>query len=158
MIEQVMRVCNNWFARFREMGTYTISANKMIIKGRYLAGQYIRIIGSGLNDGVYKIKSVNNKTLETVDTLQDETFEGNIVCLYPPGAFINLVNEISEYEIKNPIRGVASESVPNYSVTYNKGIDGNQGWQSIYAPKLKGWTLLPKPTNEWLKGVFNIDQ
>lgn len=152
-----MRACNNWFARFRESGTFTISANKITIKGIYLTGQYIRILGSGLNDGVYKVKSVTNKVLEPVEILLPETFEGSIVCLYPPKAFIDLVEEVSEYNVKNPIKGVSSESVPNYSVTYNKGLDGNQGWQSVYAPKLKGWTMLPKSTNDWLREVFSID-
>lgn len=51
-----MQECRNFFVHSSEDGTYTIEDGKINAKGDYIVGQYIRIMGSMLNDGVYLIE------------------------------------------------------------------------------------------------------
>ena len=108
--------CNNFFERSSEYGRYTISENAITtIRGIYLPGQYVRIMDSLLNDGVYKIASVEAGKITLDATLTDEEFCGYIVGLAIPNEFITLAAKVEAFTN----RGISSESIPNYSVSFN---------------------------------------
>jgi hypothetical protein len=107
--------CNNFFERSSEYGRYTISENAIAVRGDYKAGQYVRIMDSLLNDGVYKIASVEAGEITLDATLTDEEFCGYIVGLAIPNEFVTLAAKVEAFTN----RGIASESIPNYSVSFN---------------------------------------
>jgi hypothetical protein len=107
--------CNNFFERSSEYGRYTISENAIAVRGDYKAGQYVRIMDSLLNDGVYKIASVEAGEITLDATLTDEEFCGYIVGLAIPNEFVTLAEKVEAFTN----RGIASESIPNYSVSFN---------------------------------------
>lgn len=107
--------CNNFFERSSEYGRYTISENAIAVRGDYKAGQYVRIMDSLLNDGVYKIASVEAGEITLTETLTDEEFCGYIVGLAIPNEFITLAAKVEAFTN----RGISSESIPNYSVSFN---------------------------------------
>lgn len=99
---------------------------------------YIRIVGSRLNDGVHKVSEM---------TLQDEEFHGGVWIMSPPSDFLNLVAEIEAWQEKNgSVDSVAmspfqSESFGGYS--YSKGSGGSSSgassvptWPSTFASRL----------------------
>jgi hypothetical protein len=110
-----MLAINNFFERTAEVDDYEIATNKIVVKGDYKVGQYIRIMGSLLNDGVYKIKAIVGDTIELTETMVDEEFYGYIVGLAVPSQFITLAAKVEAYSHA----GVSSESIPNYSVSFN---------------------------------------
>ena len=103
-------------------------------------GQYYRIIGSVLNDGVHK----------EGDQLTDEgTFHGAIWKMRIPQAVIDLESEIEAWQAKNGslesenMSPFQSESFGGYS--YSKSSGGGSGsggsatnvsWQSVFAKRL----------------------
>lgn len=104
--------------------------------------EYIRIVGSRLNDGVYKVSELATK-------LKNETFHGGIWIMSPPAAFLALVSEIEEWQDVNGgvnstnMSPYTSESFGGYS--YSKASGGNidtggaavPTWQTQYANRLK---------------------
>ncbi len=107
--------CNNFFERSSEYARYTISEYAIAVRGDYKAGQYVRIMDSLLNDGVYKIASVEAGEITLDATLTDEEFCGYIVGLAIPNEFITLAAKVEAFTN----RGISSESIPNYSVSFN---------------------------------------
>ena len=104
-------------------------------------GQYFRIVGSALNDGVYKY---GDESL----TLLDETFDGAVWAMYLPPMFVELASEIVVWCDKNAdalASPYQSESFGGYS--YSKG--GNSetsgaaySWQNQFAARLNPWRRL----------------
>ncbi len=138
-MEKILSEINNYFYKFYEIGEYEIKNNAVVVKGDYLEGQYIRIEGSTLNDGVYKVKTVVDKTL-TIDaqTLDDEKFEGVISSLGVPKRLINLLPEIEKYEAENKISPITSESIGVYSYTLATDSNGKViSWEQAFANELK---------------------
>lgn len=94
-------------------------------------GQYFRIVGSALNDGVYKYG--NNLKLT------DEVFVGAVWAMNVPPVFIALADEIkafNESDAGNP-SAYTSESFGGYS--YSKATDSNGApltWQTVFAKRL----------------------
>lgn len=73
MISQVMRACRNYFIQSIERGKFTIEDGKIgPIKNSLLVGQYIRIIGSVLNDGVYLIEQIGDGYIDV--SIHDEDY------------------------------------------------------------------------------------
>lgn len=135
-MERLMARCNNYFERTAERGEYTISDNAIQkTRGKYAAGQYIRIMDSLLNDGVYKIKTVaESGTLILDGELVDEVFTGYVVGLAVPPAFVALSEKISQYDAKaGKHAGLSSESIPNYSVSYDTA---NKDGAAYYASEV----------------------
>lgn len=123
----------NYFDYKRREGVYTISGGTITIDDM-LAGQYFRIAGSVLNDGVYMYPATG---------LRDETFDGVIWFMAVPYDVTLLVDEISEWEEKY---GAAvggpyqSESFGGYS--YSRASSTNGGaytWQDAFKDKLNRW-------------------
>lgn len=102
---------------------------------------YIRIVGSRKNDGVYKVSE------ETA--LRDEEFHGAIWQMSIPQDFLDLVSEIEAWQEKNggvdsaAMSPFNSESFGGYS--YSKGNSGGASvgngatWKTAYASRLNRW-------------------
>lgn len=112
-----MQSVNNYFERTVELGSYTIAENSIAVRGKYKVGQYVRIMDSTLNDGVYKIKTFSSGAIELDATLVDESFTGYIVGLAVPPEFVALATKVKAWSHY----GVSSESIPNYSVSFKAG-------------------------------------
>lgn len=97
-----------------------------------LDGQYFRIVGSVLNDGVYQYPTAD---------LKDEKFRGAIWALVLEQDFIDLVDEIKEWNEKNK-KAVESpyqsESFAGYSYTLKSG-DKGYSWKKAFASRLNQW-------------------
>ena len=134
-----MKSINNFFEDENgyHYGTWEIK-DGLITLPFLLNNQYFRIIGSVFNDGVYKYDA----NLELVD----ETFDGTIVALKPPKAFIDLVTEITayQYDFGSKVTPYTSESFLNYSYTKASGTDGTGQitWMDAYKKRLNQWRKL----------------
>jgi hypothetical protein len=106
-------------------------------------GQYFRIVGSDLNDGVYLYND------EPMD-LKDEVFNGAIWAMSVPPIVIALSADIDAWRAKNEaldsenMTPYTSESFDGYS--YSKGGNSRGGtatsWQSQFADRLKPYRRL----------------
>mgnify|MGYP007069850134 CR=1 FL=1 len=127
-------------------GTFVISDGMLTPLDFLIPGQYFRIVGSVLNDGVYQY------TGEPIEELQDETFTGSIWAMYVPKAFLKLCGEIAEWQSnygsvssKN-LSPYSSESISGvYSYSKSSGSSSASGessvetWQSVYRSRLNKW-------------------
>jgi hypothetical protein len=120
----------------RTAGTFTISSGVISpLSSSLIAGQYIRIVGSLLNDGIYLLPSNF-----TVSSLVDETFTGAIFGLAIPRDLVTLDTEITAYVAANPATGYVSESFGGWSGTKATGANGAPlSWKSVYAARLNRW-------------------
>lgn len=138
-MEELMLKCNNYFYRFREVGGYVISSNKIMgVRGKYAVGQYIRIINSMLNDGVYKVALLEDDGIIVEEKLNNEMFNGTICGLAVPSKFIDIVNKIKTYDNEHKASDIISESVTGYSYTKATNKDGKVlTGMDIYADEWK---------------------
>lgn len=153
-ITDICMECRNFFApatkktdrSFIHAGEFTIS-NKTIAPLDFIqTGQYFRIVGSAMNDGVYL------NTVQGLATLTDETFTGAVWEMSVPRAFLNLCEDITNWRTQNEAIGSANmspftaESFAGYS--YQKGGGGSGSgsnsvtWQAQFAARLKAWRRL----------------
>lgn len=99
---------------------------------------YIRIVGSRLNDGVHKR---TNGSFE----LTDEKFHGAIWVMSPPADFLSLCAEISAWQEKNggansqAMGPYSSESFGGYSYSRSGGSNGASvmSWVDAYGARLR---------------------
>ena len=128
------------YAEDRHIGDWVIE-NGAISPALDLPTDYIRIVGSRLNDGVHK----RNKN--GVFVLTDEAFHGGIWVMSPPADFIALADEIAAWQEKNgDLDGPAmspftSESFGGYSYSKSGGSgDGSTSagadWKAAFAARL----------------------
>ena len=148
MLETVLMYLNNWFVVGRYDDTYTIEDGKLTLPF-LVNGQYFRILGSLLNDGVYKY--ANGTALDETGaeiTLIDETVDGSVWALAIPKGFLSMVEEITAWTAKNGDGGAyTSESFGGYSyskATNSKGMA--VGWRDVFAAQLAPWK---KPAGSW---------
>jgi len=148
MIDQILKEINNYFVRSVEYSTITIAGT--LITGfseTYIAGQYINIEGSVLNDGTYKILSNTSGVITLTTSLSSETTSMYIYGLQIPKSIIDLSTEISTYaQAITP--GVASESQGGRSVSY---IEGSSSWQSAYKKTLNAYRLAISDKERWTR-------
>lgn len=141
MLEELMRECRNWFKvpDGAYSGTFTIKDGSITLPF-LVDGQYFRIMGSVLNDGVYQYGNCS---------LRDETFDGAVWAMAVPAEFLRLEEEIkawrTQYEnaANSPFQ---SESFAGYSYTKSSA-NGNSGgsvagWQGVFASRLNKWRKL----------------
>ena len=124
----------------RTAGTFTI-LNGLIspLSSSLIAGQYIRIVGSLLNDGIYLLPSNF-----TISSLVNETFTGAVFGLAIPKDLVTLDTEITAYVAANPASGYVSESFGGWSGTRATGANGAAlSWESVYAKRLNRWRKMP---------------
>lgn len=128
MLEQVLAYLHNDFARQAlPEQEWTITDGTMEVPGA-LSGQYVRIIGSVLNDGVYQYPLTG---------LTDETFTGTVQLLAIPKTVLALVKEIETWAEKNQPTAFTSESFGGYS--YSKATNAAgvaAGWQDVFRSRL----------------------
>lgn len=140
MLTNVCQYLRNWFTRAIWLGDYKIVGGVLTYANGealpLLEGQYYRIVGSVLNDGVHN----------TADMLTDEEFSGAVWSMAIPPDFLQLVEDISMWvtdnakTINSPYQ---SESFGGYSYTLksNGGTSGAEAgtWQSQFAARLSPW-------------------
>ncbi len=122
-MEEILGYINNSFAVTKEEGTFNISNNSITIKGNYIEGQYIRLTGSILNDGVYKVESTEGNTITLVGAI-DEVFEGAIYSLAIPKEIVRIAGAFEEAKEKIGNGIYDSESFGEYSYTLAKKQNG----------------------------------
>lgn len=146
MITEICQYLKNWFDRNQdkfygkikiEDGNITCNDEDIVL----LNGQYFRVIGSLLNDGVYQYPSTE---------LKDESFDGAIWSMAIPPAVLALSEEIDAWQNANgsatstAMSPFQSESFGGYSYSKsNSGSaesgGGNGGWQTAFANRLSPW-------------------
>lgn len=150
-ITEICMECRNFFApankkedrSFIHAGTFTISGHSITPLDFIQTGQYFRIVGSAMNDGVYC-----NDT-ESLAILTDETFTGAIWEMSVPRAFLKLCEDIDAWRTKNEsadsvnLSPYMSESFAGYSYQKGAGASASGGsaitWQSQFAKRLNAW-------------------
>lgn len=143
MLTELCAELKNYFLRDRSKdihyGEYTIS-NGSIDLPFLLDGQYFRIVGSVLNDGVYKYP--------TNSLPADEMFVGSVWAMAVPLSVIALSEEIEEWNTKNAdmlASPYTSESFGGYSYTKASGGSAGGGsftWKDQFASRLAKWRRL----------------
>jgi hypothetical protein len=143
VIGQICAFIHNYFVYGRYGGVFTIE-NGGIALPFLVPGQYFRICGSRLNDGVYQYP---------VSGLADETFEGVIWEMRVPKDVIELAAEIEDWcaanaeALNSPYQ---SESFGGYSYTKATGAGGSSGavgaetytWRNQFAHRLNQYRKL----------------
>lgn len=142
MIGQVCAECKNYFIQKDvdiHASNYTVTNGQIGPVPFLKDGQYYRIVGSALNDGVYKHG--------TDDTdLADEDFYGAVWAMRVPRDFVALVDDITAWESENAsaLSGpYASESFGGYS--YSKATSANGGaytWRDQFKNRLNAYRRL----------------
>ena len=137
MLTELCAELHNYFLRDSDKdihaGEYTISGGSLELPF-LVSGQYFRIVGSALNDGVYKYPT---------SELSDESFNGTIWAMAVPPAVIALSSEIDAWcsdnasAINSPY---TAESFGAYS--YSKSGAGTISWQGQFADKLRPYRRL----------------
>lgn len=135
--QAVMEELNNWFERSRYSGPFSISGGSL--QGvDMIDGQYFRIIGSAMNDGLHQWPC---------NELVDEEFTGSVCGLAVPSTFADTVDDISEWMAKHPKAntGYSSESFGgySYSLPVNQSSGQVAGWQDVFRGSLNKWRRLP---------------
>ena len=149
MIEQICAFIHNYFYGDRYAGTFTITNGVLTVPG-LINGQYFRICGSRLNDGVYQYPA--QAAAGKPPILQDETFDGVIWDMRPPKSFLTLVGEIEAWQTKygDEVSGpYQSESFDGYSYTLKSGSSTNgqfdpnaSNWRGVFRSRLNEWRKL----------------
>ena len=154
MIDEVCAYIHNYFEVDDNTGlrmiypdTYTISGG-VITLPFLVAGNYFRIMGSELNDGVYKypITIPSGGTSE----LEDETFTGVIWKMRPPKAFLKIVTDIEAWldkygeTMRNPYQSEDVIGVYRYTKMTTGKVTGDYiaTWQNVYKDQLNEWRKL----------------
>lgn len=106
MLEDVLSSLYNWFDVGRERGEFEI-ADGSVCGVELIDGQYFRVVGSVLNDGLHQWPATD---------LKDETFVGEVWSLAVPEPVVRLSTEMGEWVAKHPVgSGYTSESFGGYS-------------------------------------------
>lgn len=124
MLDRICGFIHNYFTANadKHAGEYTIE-NGSITLPFLVVGQYFRIIGSALNDGVY---------LYPDSDLADETFTGEVWAMKVPRAVRDIADEAAEMEKANADKmngPYTSESVIGV-YSYTKAANTNSGVDS----------------------------
>ena len=150
MLTEICQYLRNWFERKKYFGTFTIQGGVLQLdyddgiefsNMTLLPGQYIRIVGSVLNDGVH---------ICPTSDLKDEVFEGAVWSMAVPPPLVLLSAEIDEWMKKyNTVDSAMlspyqSESYGGYSYTKASGSSASgtssgYGWENVFASRLAPW-------------------
>lgn len=133
MLTELCAELRNYFVKEIRKGTFEVVGGRVQPLDFIIPGQFFRIKGSLLNDGIHQ-----NPTTD----LKDEVFEGEIWSMALPPAFIDLSREIEEFtksEQANPTV-FESENFAGYSyskATNEKGVVAD--WKDVFANRLNIW-------------------
>lgn len=140
ILSELCQELKNWFCDESDihLGTYAIEGGVLSLPF-LLDGQYFRIAGSVLNDGVYKY----DDELE----LNDETFTGAIWAMKIPPSVVALATEIDAWIEKNGEAASSpyqSESWGGYSYSLKSGgaESGSVDWRTVFGGSLNRWRKL----------------
>lgn len=133
MLTEILQYLRNWFVASKIEGEFTIQDGQLTLD-RVADGQYIRIIGSALNDGVWQYPAM----------LKDEAFSGTVWRLNIPPAVAALAEEIADWQTKygaDTATPWQSESYSRGSYSRSKGSGSDKAvtWQSAFADRLSAW-------------------
>lgn len=149
-ITEICAYCRNYFVpkskrengEYKHTGTFVISGQTISPLDFLKAGQYFRIVGSDLNEGVYC------NTAEDLTRLQDETFTGEIWEMAVPRSFLVMCDDIAAWRTANEavdsnnMSPFTSESFGGYSYTKsgsNSADGSNARWQGQFSARLNAW-------------------
>ena len=129
---------NNYFEQTRVFGKFEITdGNIDLNKYDIQEGQYIRIVGSVFNDGVYQYP------IPPENELVDEKFDGAIWVMAVPSSVVTQIEEINQWEATNQSTlnsPYQSESFGGYSYTLKaENAEGSLNWQTHFRRKLDRW-------------------
>lgn len=133
MLDEILAEIRNYFVVKVHSGDFEVIGGRLSPLDFLQNGQYFRIVGSVMNDGVYRYP---------YSGLTDETFSGEIWALAVPPTLIALATDIEEYEkkAKETVSPYTSESFGGYS--YTKATDSNGSplsWEKVFAKRLNKW-------------------
>ena len=133
MLDEILAEIRNYFVVSVHSGDFEVIGGRLSPLDFLQNGQYFRIVGSVMNDGVYRYP---------YSGLTDETFSGEIWALAVPPTLIALAADIEEYEkkAKETVSPYTSESFGGYS--YTKATDSNGSplsWEKVFAKRLNKW-------------------
>lgn len=132
MLEEMCVECRNYFIKDIHFGTFKIESGAIEPLDFLQEGQYFRIVGSVLNDGVYQYPS---------SELVDETFNGAVWAMSVPPSFIALSAEIKNWQDKDgKPSAYTSESFGGYSYTKATNAKGQVAtWKDVFASQLDAY-------------------
>ena len=138
MLEQVLLSLRNWFVADKRTGRVRIEGGRLVPPtGLDLKeGQYIRITGSTLNDGLHSWP---------YNGLTDEEFVGTVWALAIPRAVVDLAGEIAAWQTEHANElgsPYASESFGGYSYTRVGGDGSPITWRQQFKARLDPWRKL----------------
>lgn len=146
MLTEICANIKNYFTyeKDKHIGDFAI-VNGQITPSFDIPTDYIRIVGSHLNDGVHK-RGENG--FELADEAE---FHGAVWVMSPPKAFLDLAAEIADWQDKNggvnsqAMSPFNSESFGGYSYSKSGGnaaggsSSGGASWQNAYATRLNAY-------------------
>ncbi len=137
MIEEVLAYLRNWFEYSFDLIPLEITDGKLPLPNS-INGQYVRLTGSVLNDGLYVVDSYSIK-LEREEPVKDVC----ISYLAIPQSLLDLIKEIEKWQgeqnaVSSPLE---SESFGGYSYTKKNAGDSGAGysWKNEFAKRLARW-------------------
>lgn len=137
MLTEICAELRNYFEvpNGRHFGKFNISGGRITPLDFLKPGQYYRVVGSALNDGVYKNDGCG--------VLTDEEFEGAVWAMSVPPAVVALADRIKEYMDSDAAKPTpfVSESFGGYSYSKGQNAAGaaNNSWQAVFADELRKW-------------------
>ena len=155
MLTEICGYLRNYFDRDmpKYYGKFTVADGEISCDDgnlELLDGQYFRIVGSALNDGVWK-----NGDFTNFEKMQDETFTGAVWAMAVPPALIGIAQEIAEWNEKygkadsTALSPFNSESFDGYSYSKSRSgvsgsseADASSTWQGAFGKRLLIWKKL----------------
>lgn len=146
MLSVVCAEIRNWFTYDSDKHIGDIKIIGGVITPSFdFKTDYIRIVGSRKNDGVYKVEDITDPEK---NPLRDEEFHGAVWEMSIPADFLSLCEEIAAWQEKfggvdsTAMSPFSSESFGGYS--YQKAIGYDKAgksevypsWKSVYANRL----------------------
>lgn len=146
ILEDVLWHIHNWFV-YDSIDVYSCQIDEgalpASVTSSLLEGQWYRIRGSILNDGLHQHPAVD---------LTDETFDGGLDTLVIPKPLLRVVEEIQGYIERNADAVERAQSSPYQSesfggytytlrsdLTADSASQGLSGWQAAFASRLNPW-------------------
>ena len=150
LLEEVLWHIHNWFVRETiQVRTCCIDDGTLpsSITDQMLDGQWYRIEGSYLNDGLHQ----HHETYPQGQSpdLEDETFDGSVSLLAVPKPLLGVVEDIGTWLASDAGKAAegpySSESFGGYSYSLkadsggNSGSGGLSGWRLAFRDRLNPW-------------------
>lgn len=128
-IAAVMRHVRCFFERPCIEGEITVTGG---VVEPAVTAPYVYISGSNALDGLHKVVG---GALEGVTA--SDAFTGRLWPCHPPGDFLALCQRIDAFRTAQPVTGLLSESLGEYSYTRAAGAHGAVTWQECFGDELR---------------------